>query len=53
MQKQDIEIKIETLKNEINKLIKEAEFKIEVLPESYFINYFKDVFIKEMKKIIK
>lgn len=51
MQKADINIEI--LKYEINKLIKEAEFKIEVLPESYLINYFKDNFIKEIKKIIK
>lgn len=44
---------IEKIKLEIKKLINDAKFKLDVLPESYFINYFEDIFIKEIEKILK
>lgn len=40
-------------KNNIEMLIKEAEFKIETLPQSYFIEYFKFEFIKKLKKYLQ
>ena len=40
-------------KHKIEILIKEAEFKIEILPQSYFIEYFKNEFIKKLKKYLQ
>ena len=37
----------------LHKLINEAEFKLEALPESYFINYFEEDFLPKIKKIHK
>ena len=34
-------------------LIKEAKFKLEALPESYFVNYFEKDFLPELTKICK
>ena len=32
-------------------LIKESKFKLEALPQSYFVNYFEDSFIPQLEKI--
>jgi hypothetical protein len=37
----------------MNKTIKEAEFKLEALPQSYFLNYFESDFLPKIKKIYK
>ena len=34
-------------------LLKEVKFKLEALPESYFINYFEEDFLPELSKICK
>lgn len=38
---------------ELRILIKESEFKADVLPDEYFVDYFKYDFIKRLKKILK
>lgn len=38
---------------DIEKLIREAEFKFEALPQEYFIQYFKDDFLKKIKKYLQ
>lgn len=38
---------------EIKKLIMEAEWKLEALPEHYFIDYFEEEFLKKLKKLLK
>lgn len=38
---------------QLENLIKEAKFKLEALPESYFINYFEQDFLPELEKICK
>lgn len=38
---------------ELRILIKESEFKADILPCEYFIEYFRDDFIKQLKKILK
>lgn len=38
---------------EIEKLIELAEFKLDTLPPSYFIEWFKDEFIKKLQDIAK
>lgn len=43
----------EKMKIEIERLVNEATFKLESLPESYFIEYFEKDFIKILKEIIK
>ena len=40
-------------KHKIEILIKEAEFKIKTLPAGYFVEYFKDEFIKKLKKYLQ
>ena len=37
----------------MNKTIKEVEFKLETLPEGYFLNYFESDFLPKIKKIYK
>ena len=37
----------------LNNLIKEAEFKLEVLPEGYFLNYFESNFLPKLKENYK
>ena len=34
-------------------LIKESKFKLEALPESYFVNYFEEDFLPQIEKICK
>lgn len=36
---------------ELHRLIKDSEFKLESLPEKYFINYFEEDFLPKLKKI--
>lgn len=38
---------------EIEKLAKLAEFKLDTLPPNYFIEWFKDEFIKKLQEIAK
>ena len=45
-QNSDLEYKLE-------QLIKEAEFKLEALPQGYFISYFEEEFLKKVKEVIK
>jgi len=37
----------------VKKLIREAKFKLEALPEKYFVEYFEEEFLKKLEKIIK
>ena len=37
----------------LDNLIREAKFKLEALPESYFINYFEQDFLPELNKTCK
>lgn len=39
------------MQNEIIKLIDEAEFKLEALPDSYFIEYFERYFLPKLKEL--
>lgn len=41
------------VKSEIEKLIQEADWKLEALPDKYFIDYFEEEFIEKLKKLIK
>ena len=41
------------IKEKIEKKIREAEFKLEALPQSYFIEYFEKDFLKELKKYLQ
>lgn len=41
------------IKFEIEKLIEEADWKLEALPDKYFIDYFEEEFIEKLKKLIK
>lgn len=41
------------IKAEITNLIKEADWKLEALPEGYFINYFEETFLPKIKKLVK
>lgn len=41
------------IKSEIEKLIQEADWKLEALPDKYFIYYFEEEFIEKLKKLIK
>lgn len=41
------------LKIEIEKLIKLGEWKLEALPEGYFIEYFEKEFMPKLKELIK
>ena len=45
-QNSDLEYKLE-------QLIKEAEFKLEALPQGYFISYFEEEFLKKVKEVIE
>lgn len=38
---------------EIIKLINEIEFKLESLPNSYFIEYFEKIFLPKIKELMK
>ena len=38
---------------DIEKLIREAEFKLEALPQSYFVCYFEEEFLKKLKKYLQ
>ena len=39
--------------NEIRKLIDELDWKLEALPEKYFIDYIEEEFIPKLKSIYK
>lgn len=41
------------IKAELVNLIKEADWKLEALPEGYFINYFEETFLPKIKNLIK
>lgn len=41
------------MKHEIEQLIKLCEWKLEALPKSYFIEFFKKEFILKLKELIK
>ena len=47
------DIKLDIIKNELKELIKEARFRIEILPESYFIEYFEKEFLIKLENQIK
>lgn len=42
-----------SMHREIDKLIDEAKWKLEALPEKYFIEYFKEEFLVKLKEISK
>lgn len=41
------------IKSELERLITEANWKLEALPEKYFIDYFEEEFIKKFKNLVK
>lgn len=41
------------VKREIDKLIEEAKWKLEALPEKYFAEYFEEEFIGKLQKLTK
>ena len=46
-------IEVKYIKAEMEKTIKEADWKLESLPESYFVNYFEETFLPRMKQLVK
>lgn len=52
-QKMEQNINAEIIKAEIKKLIQEAKFKAEVLPDNYFAEYFKNEFLPEILKYLQ
>lgn len=41
------------IKREISKLIELADWKLESLPEKYFMDYFEEEFLPRLKDLIK
>ena len=41
------------LKIQIENLIRMAEWKLESMPEKYFIKYFEEEFLPQIKKLVK
>ena len=44
---------VKNIQAELKKMIKELEWKLEALPERYFINYVEEIFIPSIKTILK
>ena len=46
-------IEVKYIKAEIEKIIKEADWKLETLSDKYFVDYFEETFLPRLKQLVK
>ena len=46
-------IEVKYIKAEMEKIINEADWKLEVLLDKYFVDYFEETFLPRLKQLVK